>query len=189
MSTGGKEKVRFFRSFLRSPKRVGSVMPSSSHLAAAMVRPIDFSDAETVVELGAGTGVFTQEIAQRLAPGARGIVFERDVELRSHLEARHPNLDFHPDALDMPRIVSSLDGSGVDAVVCSLPFANFSRETRARLAHDIHDVLKPTGKLIACQYSTQMRRMLKALFHDVSISFVALNVPPAFVYICTKSAQ
>lgn len=184
-----KETVRFLYAFLRSPKHVGSVIPSSSYLARAMVRPIDFSAAALIVELGAGTGVFTAKIAANLRPDAKCLIFERDPAMRRRLKETYSNLEFYSDALDMAEILGSRDETGVDAVVCSLPFANFSREMRIRLARDIQSVLKPNGKLIAVQYSTQMRRMLKALFQDVSISFVPLNIPPAFVYTCIKDPQ
>lgn len=188
MTVTANENVRFLRAFLRSPRSVGSVIPSSSHLATAMVGPIDFSRSDVIVELGAGTGVFTERIARGLSPGARGLVFERDEALRRTLEQTYSNLEFYPDALDMASVVRSSTDKAVDAVVCSLPFANFPRQTSRRLAHDIHDVLRPGGKLFDVQYSTQMRRTFQAVFQDVSVSFVPLNVPPAFVYTCTKRA-
>jgi phospholipid N-methyltransferase len=132
--------------------------------------------------------VFTDKIARGLSPGARGLVFERDQALRERLEGTYPNLEFHSDALDMAGIVESSGDGGVDAIICSLPFANFPRETRTRLAQDIYRVLRPNGRLIAVQYSTQMRRAFRSIFQDVSISFVPLNFPPAFVYTCTKRA-
>jgi phospholipid N-methyltransferase len=183
MSVTVQDRIHFAGSFLRSPRTVGSFIPSSDQLTAAMVRPIDFASARMIVELGAGSGVFTQRIASATSPGTRVLVYERDEAMRARLQAVFASLEFHPDALDLAGTVGP---SCADAVVCSLPFANFARETRARLAQDIHDVLKPGGSLIAVQYSTQMRRALTALFGDVSLSFVARNVPPAFVYTCTK---
>ncbi len=189
MNSTHSDRMRFLRAFVRSPRHVGSVVPSSTRLAEAMVRPVDFATAKLIVELGAGTGPFTELISRRLAPDARALVFERDQAMRNELEGRYANLEFHPDALELAELVMSANGPGVDAVVCSLPFATFPRAMRARLAHDIHGVLRPGGRLIAVQYSTQMRRSFEELFETVSLSLVPLNVPPAIVYTCTKGAS
>ncbi len=189
MSSAGSDRVRFLRAFVQSPRYVGSVVPSSARLAEAMVRPVDFATAELIVELGAGTGPFTKLISRRLAPDTRALVFERDRAMRNTLQARYPNLEFHSDALELAELVRSANGSGVDAVVCSLPFATFPRAMRTRITHDIHRVLRPGGNLIAVQYSTQMRRSFQALFDSVSLSLVPLNVPPAIVYTCTKGTS
>jgi phospholipid N-methyltransferase len=177
------DRLHFFRSFLRSPRNVGSVIPSSRWLASAMVGPIDFATARTVVELGAGSGVFTDRVLAAKAPDARVLVFERDDVMRDRLSDRRSEVELFPDAFELRKVVA--DG-GADAVICSLPFANFERSARSRLAEDIRAVLRPGGKLIAVQYSLQMRKALNSLFDEVSISFVPLNVPPAFVYTCTK---
>src|SRR5690242_10761538 len=47
----------FFQEFVKSHGPTASVIPSSRHLASALLRPIDFSRARTIVELGPGTGV------------------------------------------------------------------------------------------------------------------------------------
>jgi phospholipid N-methyltransferase len=178
------DKARFLRAFIRSPRHVGSVWPSSAHLAEAMLRPVDFSTAELIVELGAGTGVFTELISRRLAPGARALIFERDEAMRRRLQDRYGNLEFHPDALELAALVGP---ESVDAIVCALPFATFPAQMRARVSQDILAVLRPGGKMTDVQYSLQMRKALRAMFDDVSIAFVPLNVPPAFVYTCTKT--
>jgi phospholipid N-methyltransferase len=184
MALTAVDRLHFLRSFLRSPRNVGSLIPSSERLASAMVAPIDFSTAKMVVELGAGTGVFTQPILRAISPGTRVLVFERDDLMRRRLADRYPSLELFPDALELSAVVGSTDE--VDSVICSLPFANFPRVMRAQLVQSIHSVLRPGGQLVAVQYSLQMRRALRELFDEVSIAFVPLNVPPAFVYTCTK---
>jgi phospholipid N-methyltransferase len=187
MTLTATDRLHFFRSFLRSPRNVGSVIPSSAWLARRMVDPIDFAAARTVVELGAGSGVFTERVLEAKSPDARVLVFERDALMRQLLAEKHPDLELFPDAFELREVVAE-DGR-VDAVICSLPFANFPRAARARLAEDIYAALRPGGRLIAVQYSLQMRKALRSMFEDVSISFVPLNVPPSFVYTCTKRAE
>ncbi|MCH5584119.1 methyltransferase domain-containing protein [Shimazuella sp. AN120528] len=183
------DKIRFFYSFLQSPKRIGSVIPSSSYLARGMFRSVDFSHINSIVELGAGTGVFTKIIAEKLQPSAKGLVFEQNNKMRNRLENTYPNLNFYSNATELTDVVKTLEEKAVDVVISSLPFANFSQEIRMQIAHDIYKVLKPNGMLVAFQYSRQMKAVFESLFSNVSITFVPFNIPPAFVFTCIKVHQ
>ncbi len=48
--------------FIKKPLVIGTITPSSKKLAKRVMERIDFSSAETIVEYGPGTGVFTKEI-------------------------------------------------------------------------------------------------------------------------------
>ena len=67
-SSVGRGGWVFFREFVRAPLRTASVVPSSRALAVAMVPPFPRAAGEgccpVVVELGPGTGAFTQLIGQ-----------------------------------------------------------------------------------------------------------------------------
>ncbi|MEJ7871810.1 MAG: methyltransferase type 11, partial [Rubrobacteraceae bacterium] len=76
-----QEKVRFFRSFLANPRQVGAILPTSRRAVRDMLDMADFARARTVVELGAGTGVYTEEVISRLHPDARFLAFEVDPDL------------------------------------------------------------------------------------------------------------
>jgi phospholipid N-methyltransferase len=189
MNLNKNDKIHFFYSFIQSPKRIGSVIPSSSYLAKEMFRSINFAETKSIIELGAGTGVFTKLIAENLSSSAKALIFEQNPIMQNKLKETYPNLNFYSNALEMTDIVKTLDEPYVDVVISSLPFANFSREIRTQIAQDIYKVLKPNGKLVAFQYSRQMKRTFVSLFGHVSTSFVPLNIPPAFVFNCNKIAQ
>ncbi len=68
-------------------------MPSSSFLSKRMLREIDFSQAEVIVELGPGNGAITKYIIEQLSPIARLICFEINNNFYSQLkEQKHPQL-------------------------------------------------------------------------------------------------
>ena len=83
-----REKVRFFRSFLANPRAVGAILPTSRRTVRDMLDMADFERARTVVELGAGTGVYTGEVIARLRPDARFLAFEVDPNLIATLSGR-----------------------------------------------------------------------------------------------------
>ena len=56
------EKKSFIAHFLKERKMVGAMAPSSKFLAKKMLARIAFDQAKVIVELGPGTGVFTQRI-------------------------------------------------------------------------------------------------------------------------------
>ena len=90
------DRFRFLRAFLANPRQVGAILPTSRWAVRAMLDLADVRRAELVVELGAGTGVQTGEILNRLAPGARLVSLEIDPALA---ELRRRVLDLLPVAL------------------------------------------------------------------------------------------
>jgi phospholipid N-methyltransferase len=179
-----KSPFQLFRRFLVSPRSIGSIIPSSKYLVHALVDPLPWDKIRTVVELGAGTGVVTSEIANRIAPNAKAIIFEKDPILRRQLQSRFPS--FHH-AEDAGRIEDTLDEHGisqVDAIISCLPFANFPDVQRTHILNEANRVLTEEGFFIQFQYSLQMRKYLLSHFQQVDIRFVPMNMPPSFVYIC-----
>ena len=85
-----KESMTFLKRFAKSPRRIGSVAPSSKFLTRAMLDSVDWENARFIAELGAGTGVFTREIVRRARPDAKILVFEIDPALQKLIREEHP---------------------------------------------------------------------------------------------------
>ena len=184
----GLEKLLFFYSFLRSPRTVGSVIPSSTFLSKKMVEDIDWKEARVVVELGAGTGVFTSRIWRLSQEGTRIFVYEKDEWLRRRIAKKFPGIHVNENACSL---LSTLDQCGVapgevDVIISGLPFANFPPQWRQEMVDKVYQALKQDGKFVTFQYSLQMKKLLSKTFTDLSMEFVPLNIPPAVVYKCTK---
>ncbi|MFK7696983.1 class I SAM-dependent methyltransferase [Paenibacillus sp. HJGM_3] len=181
-----QEKLLFLRQFLRHPGQIGSVTPSSSYLARAMANAIPWERVSSVAELGAGTGPITSVLRDRLRPGAKLVLFEKEPLLRRELESRFPELACYPDVLQLYDAIRKEGIVQADCIVSGLPFANFPRSLRDRILHQLDLSLKPGGTFVAFQYSLQMREQFERMFELRAIRFVPLNVPPAFVYVCVK---
>lgn len=181
-------KLLFLYKFLTSPRSVGSITPSSTFLARAMVKPIDFNKAKAIAELGAGTGVFTRSLYKYKAKHCKVVVFERDDNMRQQLASAYPELHFYHNAADIYQATEDLDIDGFDYILSGLPFANFPQELRNSIMDNVEKALKPGGLFIAFQYSHQMKKQLSERFDHIDINFVPLNIPPAFVYRCKKQA-
>src|SRR3990167_7128206 len=57
-----KNTLLLFKHFLKNPKEVGAIVPSSSFLTEEIIKNIDFKNTKTIIELGPGLGVFTKAI-------------------------------------------------------------------------------------------------------------------------------
>ncbi|SEN35115.1 class I SAM-dependent methyltransferase [Lihuaxuella thermophila] len=180
------DNLRFFYTFIRSPFRVGSIVPSSNCLAKAMLQEVRWDQVETIVELGAGTGAFTRHIYEQKREDSLAIIFEQDQNLRNQLEIRFPGLMIRSNAIDLLPVLQELGLTHVDVILSGLPFAMFPQALRDAILKSVSRALKPCGLFVAFQYSLQLREQLDFYFSSVNVSFVPLNIPPAFVYTCYK---
>ncbi|MGI6075587.1 MAG: class I SAM-dependent methyltransferase [Pyramidobacter sp.] len=178
----GHHSMVFFKQFMAKPGQIGSVTPSSHYLVKKMLGQTDWSQVRRVVELGAGTGVVTAQLLNKLDEKKSLTVFELDKKLRDELESSL-KIAVCENAEDLPLI---LQPRSVDVILSSLPWTTLPRQCSFNILHGILQCLRPDGQFIAYQYSWQMYRLFKELFQSVQFSFVLRNVPPAFVYNCRK---
>ncbi|KLU65830.1 methyltransferase small domain protein [Desulfosporosinus acididurans] len=186
LALNSANKLFFLRKFIESPFQIGSVTPSSKFLAAKMLEPLDWRSIRSIAELGAGTGVFTKYIDSFKHPDCKAAVFEKDHEMRCKLKTCYPEMMYFEDALALSEQLQAAEIGSLDAVVSGLPFTLFEASVRKRIIDGVINSLKPNGIFVTFQYSLQMKTMLMNNFSQVEISFVPLNIPPAFVYVCRK---
>lgn len=177
-------RLYFLYKFFQQPLSIGSITPSSNYLAIKMFKGFNWDKVGTIVELGAGTGVFTKYIYEFKKPQCQTFIFEKDDNMRATLIKQFPSLNFASDAEILNSILEDAGVQDVDCIISGLPFAVFSYENRERIIQAVKDKLRPDGLFIAFQYSLQMKSMLEANFKEVTITWVPLNIPPAFVYTC-----
>ncbi len=163
--------------------------PSSRFLAAKMLNHIPIKDAKVVVELGPGTGVFTEKILEMLGANTQLIVVELNDDFFNTLENKfhHPNLHLkHGSADQIEFYLKELGFDKADLIISSLPLANFPSELRNNVIETAKNCLDNNGRFVQFQYSLQSLKTLKRNFHTVKVNFTAFNFPPAFVYTCSK---
>jgi phosphatidylethanolamine/phosphatidyl-N-methylethanolamine N-methyltransferase len=186
----------FLRQFVQSPRTVGAILPSSPNLARAMLAPIDFASARTIVEFGPGTGAFTREIAARLAPGCGYLGIELNPEFVRTLTVEFPAFIFvHGSVADLTQILAAQHIGAIDAIVCGLPWATLPISLQDEVFAAIDRALVPGGVFVTFGYlqslilpgAWALRGRLRRGFAEVGHSpIVWRNIPPAFAYICRK---
>jgi phospholipid N-methyltransferase len=147
--------------------------------------PIDFSKAKVIVELGPGTGVFTRALLKEMMPQATLLAFEiNDSLVKEIKKIRDPRLRvLKVDATRLARTLEELDVTP-DYIVSGLPLRAMKTIVRNSILEDIKSVLEE-GKYIQFQYTRSLEKILQKMF-NVKRAHTLLNIPPAYVYTCTK---
>ncbi len=194
-----KSLALLFREFCRSPTSVGAIAPSSSYLAKEIVELAQVSSASAVLEIGPGTGVFTAEILEQLRSDANFIAIEKNPRFISTLKTRFPTVSIIDDgAENAPSILAQRGLDTVDAIVSGLPWASFSSVVQDRLLDSVDRSLADGGMFVTFAYlqgllmpsGKRFRKRLEQIFSQTKTSRVIWkNVPPAFIYVCTKQAE
>jgi phospholipid N-methyltransferase len=185
MNTDIRERLRFFRSFLANPRAVGAILPTSRRTVRDMLDMANLEQARVVVELGAGTGVYTEEVLKRLRPDARFLALETDAELVSMLSGRFDDPRLRIIHGSAENVEEHLEGEKVDVIVSGIPFTSLPVPVKKNIFKEITRILAPEGVMVAIQYSTMVQRDLDRYFASVQRRFSPLNVPPAFLFACS----
>ncbi|MBI2658253.1 methyltransferase [Candidatus Woesearchaeota archaeon] len=183
------EKLLFFSTFLKNPKEIGSVVPSSKFLVNELLKCVDFKSAKYIVEYGSGTGRITREILKRASPGARILCFETNKRLYNYLKRSIKDKRvtiINDSAENIIRHLKRLGIPKIDYAISSLPFSNLSYKKKITIISETEKTLNRDGRFVIYQYFKDFRKYLYEYFSNISTKFVALNIPPCVVYICGK---
>ncbi len=167
----------------------GSLLPSSKYLGGRIVKRIPMRDGILIVELGAGTGAFTEMILKQMPKKGTLLAFETNHVLAEHL--RKTLIDkrlviIEDDAALLPKHLAARSLPLADCIVSGLPFGDFSRTKRQQLLNAIRDGLRDNGKYLQFQYLPVSLPHIKQMFEAHVIGFELRNFPPAFLYECRK---
>jgi len=171
---------RFVKHFFKNFKQTGAVLPSGEELANAMVSPIDFTKTTHIVEIGAGTGVFTKKILSKMKKDSALTIVEINKEFCQELKKiKDKRLKvIEGNALHLSSCVKK-----ADFVVSGLPLVNFSNEEQNKI---LREIKKVSEKYVQFHYSPLAENAIKQHFEILSKKRVLKNVPPAIVYECRR---
>ena len=193
----------FFFESLKSLSSTASIVPSSRFLASALLRPIDFTNARVIIELGMGTGAITMELLRRMQPDTTLYCIEINPVFVSHMRERVDDQRFVPILSGAERLGSILNQRGIrraDAIVSSLGLTSMGHDQRCSIVHQAAVHLHGNGVLTQYQYlhargepnwscALGLKRFheeffLRQYFREVVSEQVIWNLPPAAVYTC-----
>ncbi len=84
-------RILFLKKFIDEPKKIGSLTPSSKFLARKMLQNLPWKNFSHIAELGAGTGIFTEQIIERKSPACKCLIVEQDFSMQHLLKEKYNN--------------------------------------------------------------------------------------------------
>jgi phosphatidylethanolamine/phosphatidyl-N-methylethanolamine N-methyltransferase len=179
----------FLMEGLRNIRTTGTFTRSSPALCRAAIDRIDFSTAKVIVELGAGDGVITQYILDRLGKDGKVIAFEVSPELCDDMRAiDDPRLIVAQDSAEnIRKYLDQVGADMADHVVSAIPFAALPEALGKSIVDAAKNNLRPGGCYNQVHYSLKTKSYYEAAFGKVEAHRVWANLPPAWVLYCKKS--
>lgn len=177
--------LRFFRTWLRHPLKLGAVAPSSPSYCATMADCATTDIDGPVLELGPGLGVVTQALIDKGVDPKRITSIEYDPGFAATLSERFPAVNvIHGDAFDLDRTLGARRAEKFAAILLAVPVAALSQEKRQALFADYLGRLLPGGNVTQLSYLVTAPVKPVAGVFDVSASRIVWdNIPPARVWI------
>lgn len=183
-----EQQLAFFCEWIKHPLQMASVLPSGQALARRMISAMP-PKADCVIELGAGTGVITEALLERVS-ASQLLVLELNATMHGILRRRFPQAQvLCADARHLSELAQRtgvLAPEGADAVLSSLGLLTMP----PALQHDIVSaalaILRPGGVFVQYTYGwrsplhEQVRQDLG--LHCTRVGTVWRNLPPANVF-------
>lgn len=181
----------FFSESLKNLKEVGTVTRSSRYLCRNITDQIDFNNADVIVELGAGDGVISEKLLDKMKANSKLIVFEINEVFCSQLEEiKDPRFFFYKkSAEELTNVLKEQGVNHVDYVVSAIPFTVVPDEIAKDIVEQCYKSLKVGGKYIQVHYSLVMKNLYKRAFGNIKVNFILKNLPPAFLLISRKTEE
>lgn len=186
----GRMSAILFRRFLARPLQVAYVLPSSKGLVRRVLGKMDFDKARVFVEFGAGEGCYTRELAKRLAPDAKLLVFELDEHLADHLRRQFRGDDriliYNQDAATFRDELHKLGIREADYVLSGIPFSYLEPGKKKEILRAVHEGLVPDGQFIVYQVTPELKAHTK-MYAGHEVEYFLASIPPMFIVACHKA--
>lgn len=185
MGSSVKSAVVFLREFLRNPRQLGSIIPSSGFLKRRIIAAADLTNASVVVELGPGNGGTTRSILDALPANAKLLSIELNEGLYSLTsditDARY--IAHQGNATDLSAILKQHQTGRPDVVISGIPFSTMQPEAGQSILQCVQEELNDGGRFVAYQVSARVDRLNTYYPADHrTVSWEWLNVPPLRVW-------
>ena len=174
----------FFSALLAEPRKIGAIVPSGGRLARLMTSEIEPS-AGKVLELGPGTGVFTEALLKRGLPARDLTLVELETRFIAPLQQRFPDVTIlQRDARELAACKAELGPQA--AIVSGLPFRNMPIEVITAIVGGGFSLLERGGAFYQFTYgqscSVPPDVLAELGLRAERLGRVRLNIPPASVF-------
>ena len=145
---------------------------------------MDFDKARVIAEYGPGEGVHSREIARRMRPDARLLLFELDPAFSRDLErqfADDPRVTVvNRDAAELPAEMKTRGINQCDYILSGIPFSILKLDKKRALLNKTYESLAPGGSFIIYQVTNELKQHA-TIFDEAESEYFLQNIPPMFI--------
>jgi len=175
----------FLLKYIKNPKDVGSIIPSSKYLVDEIISKIDFENCECIIEYGPGTGVITEKIISRKNEDTLLLLIEKDLEFTNHLKKIYKHkknvIVINDSAENLHYYKKKYNINKINYIISGLPFASLSSNISHKILETTNLAISSHGEFIIFQYTLFKTELFKKFFDIIGTNHVLLNFPPAYV--------
>ena len=149
-----------------------------------MVRMAGVAQAESVIELGPGTGGTTRAILAAMPETATLLAIELDPAFADHVR----NIDdrrlivHQGSAEHLAELIAAHRLRAPNAILSGIPFSTMPEDVGTRIIEAIREVLAPGGCFVAYQFRGAVAERARPILGEPDVSPEFLNIPPMRVY-------
>lgn len=185
--------MSFLIEYIKHPRKIGAIAPSGKCLSRKMMKPIDFSSSDVIVEYGPGTGSFTKELVTHRKAGTTLILIEQNKYFFKMLENKfcgQPDLHIiYGNAENVNEYLKKYGFQSADYIVSGLPFTSLPKDISDSILTATNQALGKDGKFITFQYSLIKCSFFEQYFRIVQYLREIKNLPPAYVLVMKKQCK
>ena len=157
-----------------------------------MMEAAGVDHAKRVLELGPGTGAFTQAIADVMGADADYLGLEVNEAFVQQLRPRFPQMRFENAGAQEFDLATPEFAGGFDAIISGLPWTAFPESLQRAILGNVLPHLASDGCFVTFAYfgfhhlpgGRRFRALLESFMPRVTTTRVVWpNLPPAFVYV------
>ena len=180
----------FFEEFLKHPRQVGSITPSSRIIERSIAEAAGVKSADTIVELGPGTGGTTLAILKEMAPHAKLLSIEINPRLHNLVSrVEDDRLIAHLGNVDSLEEILAMYGlDSPEALISGIPFSTMSHVTASRILETIASALAPGGRFVAYQLAGRVASVSAPFLGPAKVQWKLFNIPPMRIYRWEKNS-
>ena len=183
----------FLARFLKSPKQVASIIPSSAMMVRRVSDKMNLARPCVVAEYGPGEGVHTREMLKRSHPESKFLLFELDAEFCRDLERQFADdarvTVIQADCATLPQELAKQNLSHCDYVLSGIPFSTMDLGKKRQILRNTYDSIVPGGDFVIYQVTNELRRhATPEIFPRADSEYFLQNIPPMFITVFHKDA-
>lgn len=178
------EASLFFKRWLKNPRRLGSIFPSSNALGTFITKQAKLDGDFAILELGAGTGSLTRDLLNYDVAPKRIYIVELDLELCGYLRDNFPHCHvIHGCATKLDTLLPKNIVGRIHTTISSLPLLNMPKIVRKDIMSSVFKVMTSSGAMLQYTYSLKASFMSEEYgINKDKLGIVLRNIPPATVW-------